>query len=27
VESVNLSKVISYKKDGEIHSFLDGYDD
>ena len=27
VEGVNLSKVISYKKDGEIHSFLDGYDD
>ena len=27
VEGVNLGKVISYKKDGEIHSFLDGYDD
>lgn len=27
VENVNLRKIISYKKDEEIHSFLDGYDD
>ncbi len=27
VESVNLSTVISYKKDGEIHHFLDHYDE
>ena len=27
VENVKLNKIISYKKDGVIHSFLDGYDD
>ena len=26
-ENVKLNKIISYKKDGVIHSFLDGYDD
>lgn len=26
VENVNLSTIIAYKKDGEIHHFLDGYD-
>lgn len=27
VENINLNKIVSYKKDGVIHSFLDGYDD
>lgn len=27
VENVNLGTIISYKKDGKITSFLDGYDD
>ena len=27
VENVNLNKIVSYKKDGVVHSFLDGYDD
>lgn len=27
VENVNLNKIISYKSNGEIHSFLDGYVD
>lgn len=27
VENVNLNTIISYKKDGEITHFLDGYDD
>ena len=26
VENVNLSTIIAYKKDGEIHHFLDEYD-
>ena len=27
VENIKLNKIISYKLDGEIHSFLDGYED
>ena len=27
IENVNLSTVISYKKDGVMHSFLDDYDE
>ena len=27
VENVNLNTVICYKKDGEKHHFLDGYDE
>ena len=27
MENINLNSVMSYKLDGEIHSFLDGYDD
>ena len=27
VENVNLNTIISYKKDGEVHHFLDDYDD
>ena len=27
VENIKLNKIISYKLDGEIHTFLDGYDD
>ena len=27
VENVNLGTIISYKKDGKVTSFLDGYDD
>lgn len=26
VENVNLSTIIAYKKDGQVHHFLDGYD-
>ncbi len=27
VENVNLKSIISYKNEGEVHHFLDGYDD
>ena len=27
VENIKLNKIISYKLDGEVHSFLDGYED
>lgn len=27
VENVNLNKIVSYKSDGVVHSFLDGYED
>nr|MCR4654803.1 tRNA 2-thiocytidine biosynthesis TtcA family protein [Lachnospiraceae bacterium] len=27
VKNINLSTVIAYKKDGEVHDFLDDYDD
>ena len=27
VENIKLNKIISYKLDGEVHSFLDGYND
>ena len=27
VENVNLNTIISYKKDGKIHHFLDDYDE
>ena len=27
MENINLKSVLSYKCDGEVHSFLDGYDD
>lgn len=27
VENVNLNKIVSYKSNGIVHSFLDGYDD